>query len=86
MQNSHLHVVKSACFRVFFLLIDRCAQKAVGQFGDELKTRTYKADYMHGDVEQYERRRRVKMFREGKLNILVATDVASRGLHIDDIT
>lgn len=41
---------------------------------------------MHGDVEQYERRNRVKMFREGKLNILVATDVASRGLHIDDIT
>jgi ATP-dependent RNA helicase RhlB len=41
---------------------------------------------LSGDVEQPQRIRRLERFREGKIRVLVATDVASRGLHIEGIS
>ena len=41
---------------------------------------------LSGDVEQHQRIRRLERFREGKVRVLVATDVASRGLHIEGIS
>ncbi|RMH60053.1 MAG: DEAD/DEAH box helicase [Zetaproteobacteria bacterium] len=41
---------------------------------------------LSGDVRQKKRMRILKDFAEGRLHLLVATDVASRGLHIDDVT
>jgi ATP-dependent RNA helicase RhlB len=41
---------------------------------------------LSGDVEQKQRIRRLENFREGKIRVLIATDVASRGLHVDDIS
>ena len=41
---------------------------------------------LSGDVEQSQRIRRLERFREGKVRVLVATDVASRGLHIEGIS
>ncbi len=41
---------------------------------------------LSGDVQQKKRMRILKEFSEGALHLLVATDVASRGLHIDDVT
>ena len=41
---------------------------------------------LSGDVRQKKRMRILKDFSEGRLHLLVATDVASRGLHIDDVT
>jgi len=41
---------------------------------------------LSGNVRQHKRMRILKDFTAGKLNLLVATDVASRGLHIDDVT
>jgi ATP-dependent RNA helicase RhlB len=41
---------------------------------------------LSGDVEQKQRVYRLERFREGKIRVLVATDVASRGLHIEGIT
>jgi ATP-dependent RNA helicase RhlB len=41
---------------------------------------------LSGDVEQHQRIRRLERFREGKIRVLVATDVASRGLHIEGIS
>lgn len=40
---------------------------------------------MHGDLPQREREKVVRMFRTGKIKIMVATDISSRGLDIDDI-
>jgi len=43
------------------------------------------ACHIHGDRSQSQRERAVRDFQEGRFRILIATDVAARGLHIDDI-
>jgi ATP-dependent RNA helicase DeaD len=45
-----------------------------------------KAECLHGDMSQNQRERVTAAFRHKKINVLIATDVASRGLHIEDIT
>ncbi len=50
-----------------------------------LKTKEINADCIHGGVPQRQRESTLKRFRTGKLRVLVATDVASRGLDIDDV-
>lgn len=46
----------------------------------------YNAEQITGDIDQRKRMKILEEFREGTLPILIATDVASRGLHIDDVT
>ncbi len=50
-----------------------------------LKMRHIDCEAIHGDIAQRERERTLQKFREGKLRVLVATDVAARGLDIDDV-
>ena len=50
-----------------------------------LKMRGFTAEAIHGDIPQRGRERTLQKFKEGKLRILVATDVAARGLDIDDV-
>ncbi len=51
----------------------------------ELQGRGYFVDGLHGDLKQTQRDRVMNKFRSGNIDILVATDVAARGLDIDDI-
>jgi len=53
---------------------------------DRLKANDYKVAVISGDIPQRKRMRILDDFKDGKLQFLVATDVASRGLHIDDVT
>jgi ATP-dependent RNA helicase DeaD len=46
----------------------------------------YNADALHGDLSQPQRDAVMQKFRSGKLHLLVATDVAARGLDVDDLT
>jgi|Deesub1362A_J573_1020465.scaffolds.fasta_scaffold03943_3 ATP-dependent RNA helicase DeaD len=46
----------------------------------------YRAVALHGDRTQRQRNEAIRAFREGKVDILVATDVASRGLDVEDVT
>jgi len=46
----------------------------------------YDADALHGDLSQAQRDHVMRKFRQGTIRILVATDVAARGLDVDDIT
>ncbi|MFI3301988.1 MAG: DEAD/DEAH box helicase [Rikenellaceae bacterium] len=48
--------------------------------------RGYAADGLHGDVSQAQREKTLKKFREKALNILVATDVAARGIDVNNLT
>ena len=50
-----------------------------------LKMRDIACEAIHGDIPQRERERTLQRFKEGKLRVLVATDVAARGLDIDDV-
>ena len=51
-----------------------------------LGQRGYNVNCLHGDMEQAQRSRVMAAFRRGDFNILVATDVAARGLDVDDVT
>ncbi len=63
-----------------------CATKMMcDQLTEHLVARGYIADKLHGDVTQSMRERVMKRFRERKVEFLVATDVAARGLDVDDI-
>ena len=44
-----------------------------------------KAAPIHGDLRQSSREKSLKDFSDGKLHTLVATDVAARGIHVDDV-
>ena len=48
--------------------------------------RGYNVNCLHGDMEQAQRSRVMAAFRRGEIDILVATDVAARGLDVDDVT
>lgn len=52
---------------------------------DTLKTRGYFADALHGDMSQNHRDRVMNGFRNGTIEILVATDVAGRGIDVNDV-
>nr|WP_320048425.1 DEAD/DEAH box helicase [uncultured Desulfuromonas sp.] len=51
-----------------------------------LQANDVKAAQISGDITQVKRMRILSEFKEGKVQVLVATDVASRGIHIDDVT
>jgi superfamily II DNA/RNA helicase len=59
---------------------------AVEKLSNELVKRGFKAGSIHGDKRHNERQRTLKNFKENNINILVATDVAARGLDIPDVT
>ena len=50
-----------------------------------LEMRGISCEAIHGDITQSLRERTLKKFREGKIRVLAATDVAARGLDIDDV-
>jgi ATP-dependent RNA helicase DeaD len=52
---------------------------------EALAARGYVADRIHGDITQGNRERVIKRFKDGSVELLVATDVAARGLDIDDV-
>ncbi len=50
-----------------------------------LRMRGVKCEAIHGDIQQSSREKTLQRFREGRMQVLVATDVAARGLDIDDV-
>ncbi|HEX8312844.1 MAG TPA: DEAD/DEAH box helicase [Chthoniobacteraceae bacterium] len=63
-----------------------CATKMmVDELTEHLIARGYQADKLHGDMTQAMRERVMNRFRQRKVEFLVATDVAARGLDVEDI-
>jgi ATP-dependent RNA helicase DeaD len=60
-------------------------KKAVDDVTDALVGRGYAADRLHGDLNQIMRERVMRNFRNGTIEVLVATDVAARGLDVNDV-
>ncbi|MFD4670797.1 DEAD/DEAH box helicase [Lentzea sp. NPDC058450] len=65
-----------------FARTKRTAQKVA----DDLTERGFAAAAVHGDLGQGAREKALRAFRNGKVDVLVATDVAARGIDIDDVT
>jgi superfamily II DNA/RNA helicase len=61
-------------------------KRSADQVAEALVTRGFAAAAVHGDLGQGQRERAMRAFRNGKIDVLVATDVASRGLDVDDVT
>ena len=55
------------------------------QLADELEDAGIPATSLHGDLNQSRRTRNLERLTTGRVNVLVATDVAARGIHVDDI-
>lgn len=67
---------------VIFTRTKRAAQRLV----DELTDRGFNAGAVHGDMSQEARERSMAAFKAGKKDVLIATDVAARGIDVDDVT
>jgi len=61
-------------------------RRACDQVTAILTDRGFAAAAVHGDLGQSQRERALRAFRNGKIDVLVATDVAARGLDVDDVT
>ncbi len=61
-------------------------QRSVERLSDELVKRGLKADAIHGGRSQGQRQRALAKFKQSEVDILVATDVAARGIDVSDIT
>ncbi len=55
------------------------------QLADEIDDAGIRATSLHGDLNQSRRTRNLQLLTSGRVNVLVATDVAARGIHVDDI-
>lgn len=60
-------------------------KKKVDEISAELRQHKYPADALHGDMKQMQRDRVMSRFKKGITGILVATDVAARGIDVDDV-
>ena len=60
-------------------------KQATDELAEKLQARGFSAAAINGDVAQAQRERTIQQLKDGKIDILVATDVAARGLHIDGV-
>lgn len=60
-------------------------KKRVDELAQNLQSRGYAAEALHGDMRQIQRDKVMSKFRKGDIDILIATDVAARGIDVDDI-
>ena len=61
-------------------------KRAAAKLQEELVDRGFSAASVHGDLNQDQRERAMAAFKAGKKDILIATDVAARGIDVDDVT
>lgn len=60
-------------------------KRMVDELTEHLKSRGYEAEGLHGDLSQHQRDTVMNLFRSGRASILIATDVAARGIDVSDV-
>ncbi len=81
--ESTLTIVRSGAFERMIIF---CNTKVMCQrLSDELRGGGVDCDCLHGDIPQSKREKTMQKYRDGKLSVLVATDVASRGIDVEDV-
>ncbi len=70
----------------FYGLVFCRTKRDVDMIGHHMIERGYDADALHGDMSQSQREKILNKFKKGLINILVATDVAARGIDVQNLT
>lgn len=73
-------------FRPYLAIVFCRTKKKVMEVNAGLLSKGYNSDELHGDLSQAKRERVMKSFRSAKLQILVATDIAARGIDVEGVT
>lgn len=73
-------------YRPFLAIIFCRTKRRASALNEALLSAGYESDELHGDLSQAKREAVMKRFREAKLQLLVATDVAARGLDVEGVT
>ncbi len=90
----YINVPRGAKREILFKLLDQfgrpktivfCATKAMVDMLIEKMNDDFRVGCIHGDIPQIKREKVIKNFRKGSFDVLIATDVAARGLDIDDV-
>jgi ATP-dependent RNA helicase DeaD len=68
------------------VLVFRHTKRGVDHLVRDLSRRGHRVAALHGDLAQKERERTLDAFRGGEVEVLIATNVAARGLHIEDVS
>jgi ATP-dependent RNA helicase DeaD len=72
-------------YNIQLMLVFCNTKKKVDELVEELQLRGYQAEGIHGDLRQQQRNNVMSKFRAGVINILVATDVAARGIDVENV-
>lgn len=73
-------------YRPYLAIVFCRTKRRVKSLNEELLYRGYNSEELHGDLSQAKRERVVKSFRKAELQILVATDIVSRGIDVEGVT
>jgi len=68
------------------VLVFTATKRMADQLSRQLNQQGWNTESIHGDKQQFERDRVLRDFKSGRHNIMIATDVAARGIHVDDIS
>lgn len=82
--NSLCHIIKQNK-NIYGIVFCR-TRVMVAKLAETLRNKGYNADCLHGDMTQFQRDRVMQSFRAHNIDLLVATDIAARGLDIDNLT
>jgi ATP-dependent RNA helicase DeaD len=83
-QNDLIESLKM--YQPFLGVIFCRTKRRVSKLNDALKANHFNCDELHGDLSQAKREQVMKKFRDAKIQYLIATDVAARGLDVDGVT
>ncbi|MFJ7683099.1 DEAD/DEAH box helicase [Peribacillus butanolivorans] len=83
-QSSLITIIKEE--QPYLAIIFCRTKRRVSVLNDALKSAGFNSEELHGDLSQAKRERVMKNFRDAKLQYLVATDVAARGLDVEGVT
>lgn len=82
-EKLHNILIGSGCSKT---IIFDDTKRLVERLGRELHERGFRVDHIHGDKNQSQRARAIKRLKDDEIDVLVATDVAARGIDVADVS